>query len=143
MLKLAWVFSTETIDWQVLSDLYAIAPLGYKSPEALEISFNNSLFTCFLFCDDQLIGAGRALADGVDCSYICDIALHPKFQGQSLGKVIVKKLVELSEGHKKIILYANPGKEAFYEKLGFKRMNTAMAIFDNEERAIQSGIVRE
>jgi len=143
MLKLEWVFSTEAIDWQVLSDLYAVAPLGHKSPEALEMSFNNSLFTCFLFCDGELIGAGRALADGVDCSYICDIALHPKFQGQSLGKLIVKKLVELSQGHKKIILYANPGKEAFYEKLGFKRMNTAMAIFENVDRAVQSGIVSE
>jgi hypothetical protein len=32
----------------------------------------------------------------------------------------VAKLKELSAGHKKIILYANPGKEGLYKELGFK-----------------------
>lgn len=72
---------------------------------------------------------GRTLADGADCSYICDIALHPDYHGLGLGKAIVQKLINMSKGHKKIILYSNPGKEGFYAKLGFKRMNTAMAIF--------------
>ena len=71
------------------------------------------------------------------------MAVHPDYQGQGLGKGIVAKLVELSEGHKKIILYANPGKEGFYQKLGFKKMTTAMAIFENQSRAIQAGLVNE
>jgi citrate lyase synthetase len=53
-----------------------------------------------------------------------------------LGKKIVLKLTELSTGHKKIILYAYPGKEAFYKKLGFKRILTAMAIFENQSQTI-------
>jgi hypothetical protein len=51
----------------------------------------------------------------------------------------VQKLVEMSRGHKKIILYSNPGKEGFYAILGFKKMNTAMAIFDNEKDMILNG----
>ena len=81
------------------------------------------------------------MADGVDCSYLCDIAVHPDFQGQGTGKEIVKKLIELSKGHKKIILYANPGREGFYEKIGFKPMVTAMAIFDDQNSALQSGLI--
>jgi len=42
-----------------------------------------------------------------------------------------------------IILYANPGKEGFYQKLGFMRMRTAMAIFQNQGRAIEIGLVDE
>ncbi|CAD5374038.1 hypothetical protein RA210_U480001 [Rubrivivax sp. A210] len=42
-------------------------------------------------------------------------------------------MVQLSSGHKKIILYSVPGKEGFYKKLGFLRMLTAMAIFRDPE----------
>ena len=90
----------------------------------------------------MLIGAGRAVADGVDCSYLCDIAVHPGFQGRGLGRDITVKLRELSAGHKKIILYANPGTEGFYGKLGFLRMNTAMAIWQDPARAIEHGLLR-
>ena len=91
----------------------------------------------------MLIGVGRALADGTDCSYICDVAVHPEYQGLGLGKKIIEKLVALSEGHKKIILYTNPGKEGFYSKLGFHKMSTAMAIFSNQKQAIESGLISE
>ena len=84
-----------------------------------------------------------ALADGIDCSYICDVAIHPDFQGQGLGKAIISKLRDLSAGHKKIILYAVPGKEGFYKKLGFKRMSTAMAIFKNQEGALAAGLLND
>jgi hypothetical protein len=49
--------------------------------------------------------------------------------------------VALSQGHKKIILYANPGTEGFYGKLGFLRMNTAMAIWHDPASAIESGLL--
>ncbi|HCH70624.1 MAG TPA: hypothetical protein DE042_09180 [Colwellia sp.] len=82
-----------------------------------------------------------ALADRLDGSYLCDVAIHPEYQGIGLGRNIINKLIELSFGHKKIILYANLGKEGFYKKLGFKKMNTAMAIFSNEQQAIDVGLL--
>jgi hypothetical protein len=42
--------------------------------------------------------------------------------------------VTLSAGHKKIILYANPGTKPCYARLGFLRMNTAMAIWRDPAR---------
>lgn len=141
MPKCSWVYDQSTIDWQQLSALYLIAPLGNKPASDLEIVFSNSKFKCFVYDQSKLIGVGRALADGLDCSYICDVAIHPDYQGLGLGRNIINKLIQLSTGHKKIILYANPGKEAFYNKLGFKQMNTAMAIFSNEQAAIDVGLI--
>jgi ribosomal protein S18 acetylase RimI-like enzyme len=69
------------------------------------------------------------------------LRVHPDFQGRGLGTAIIVKLKELSAGHRKIILYANPGKEGFYKKLGFTRMRTAMAIFEDQDRAIRDGLV--
>jgi len=140
-MKFEWTYSEENLDWEELSALYQIAPLGHKEPTDLKISFSNSMFKCFVYESGKLIAAGRALADGRDCSYICDVAVHPLYQGQGLGKEVVSKLVHLSKGHKKIILYAAIGKESFYRKLGFKRMTTAMAIFRNPDQALADGLI--
>ena len=140
-MNVEWSYSDEALDWEELSHLYRIAPLGQKDPSDLRISFSNSMFKCFVYDSGRLIAAGRALADGKDCSYICDVAVHPSYQGQGLGKAVVSELVDLSKGHKKIILYAAVGKEPFYLKLGFKRMATAMAIFKNQAQALANDLL--
>lgn len=142
-MKFEWNYAEEGLDWEELSELYRIAPLGQKDPADLRISFSNSMFKCFVYDSGRLIAAGRALADGKDCSYICDVAVHPGYQGQGLGKALVSKLVDLSKGHKKIILYAAMGKEPFYRKLGFKRMTTAMAIFKDQAQALANGVITD
>lgn len=138
-----WSYSIDDLDWNELSALYHAAPLGNKNPADLRTAFTNSMFRCLVYDDGKLVGVGRALADGVDCSYICDVAVLPSHQGMGLGKQIVAKLVNMSNGHRKIILYAVPGKEPFYRKLGFRRMTTAMAIFENQELAMERGYVIE
>ena len=142
-MQLEWKYSLENICWNDLSDLYRQTPLGHKEPSDIEIAFTNSRFRCFVFEQERLVGVGRALADGADCSYICDVAVLPEYQRMGIGKSIVSKLVDLSKKHKKIILYACPGKESFYQKLGFKRMNTAMAIFENQNQAVKNGLFSE
>ncbi len=142
-MTLVWSHSIESIDWEELSQLFLAAPLGHKRPADLKVAFSNSLYTCFAFDGGRLVGVGRVLADGVDCAYICDMAVHPSHQGTGVGKAILTDLVNRSRGHKKILLYAVPGKEPFYQKAGFKRMTTAMAIFDNQAQALESGLVNE
>lgn len=142
-MSIEWIETLDGIDWDELSALYRAAPLGNKSPEWLRTAFTNSMFRCFGYDQGVLIAAGRALADGVDCSYLCDIAVLPAYQGQGLGQQVIGRLVDASRHHRKIILYAVPGKEAFYAKLGFRRMNTAMAIFEDAETAIARGYLTE
>ncbi len=109
-----WTDDTANIDWDELSELYRIAPLGDKPPAALRTVFGNSMFTSFVTTGGALVAAGRALADGLDCAYIGDIAVHPDHQGHGLGRDMVRRLVDRAHGHRKIILYANPGTEPFY-----------------------------
>ena len=143
MNALQWSSGLETMDWDELSRLYLAAPLGHKRPEDLEAVFRRSMFRLFVRDAGRLVGAGRALADGIDCSYICDIAVHPGHQGTGVGKEIVARLVDLSRGHRKIILYAVPGREPFYAKFGFRRMATAMAIFADQRQAFRNGYLLE
>jgi len=85
-----WLFEQGSIDWNELSKLYRIAPLGDKKPDDLKFAFANSRYKCFVFDAGVLVGAGRAVADGIDCSYLCDVAIHPDFQGRGLGAAIVE-----------------------------------------------------
>lgn len=136
-MSLEWNHSTDGVDWEELSALYWSAPLGEKTPLHLQRVFSNSMFQCFVYEHTKLVAAGRALADGGDCSYICDIAALPSHQGTGLGKQVVIAMVDMSRGHKKIILYAVPGREPSYRKFGFMRMKTAMAIFENPRQQVK------
>ena len=134
-----WTQSIDAVDWDEMSELYRIAPLGTKSADWLKTAYSNSMFKCLALDDGKIIAAGRAVADGVDCSYLCDIVVHPACQGSGLGKELIQRLVDLSKGHRKIILYAVPGREPFYARFGFRRMKTAMAIFSDPQRAAADG----
>jgi ribosomal protein S18 acetylase RimI-like enzyme len=139
MTALAWIDDVASVDWIELETLYRLAPLGNKSAALLQTVFTNSRYKYIVYDDGKLVAAGRALSDGADCSYICDVAVMPSHQGTGLGKEMVNRLVDASRGHKKIILYSVPGKEGFYRKLGFMRLLTAMAIFKDQADAIERG----
>ena len=97
-MPITWSSTLDGIDWPELEALYRAAPLGNKSAAGLEIVFTNSRYVCFALEQQRIVGAGRALADGADCSYLCDVAVLPSHQGTGVGKAIVAKLVALSKG---------------------------------------------
>lgn len=137
---LHWSDTIDDVDWAELSALYRAAPLGDKPPELLQVVFGNSRYRCFVRdAAGRLVGAGRVLADGADCAYLCDIAVLPAHQGSGLGQAIVGRLVACARGHRKILLYAVPCKEPFYRRFGFRRLLTAMAIFPDAEAAVRRG----
>ena len=107
--SLLWSDTTAQLDWHALETLYRLAPLGNKNAADLQTVFEASRYKWFVRHQGRLIAAGRALADGADCSYICDVAVLPEWQGSGLGRELVSRLVQDSRGHKKIILYSVPG----------------------------------
>jgi GNAT superfamily N-acetyltransferase len=143
-MHISWSDTLDGIDWAELEALYRAAPLGNKSAEHLRTVFTNSRYHWFARDEaGRLLAAGRALADGADCSYICDVAVLPEQQGAGLGKEVVSRLLADSRQHKKILLYSVPGKEGFYRRFGFLRLLTAMALFEDREAAIRRGHLAE
>jgi GNAT superfamily N-acetyltransferase len=113
-------------DHEQLAALYKAARLGERSPDAIVEAFQNSRYAVFVLDGTKLVGAGRAFGDEVDCAVICDLAVHPEAQGKGFGEKILEALKQKVRHHRRIILYAKPGKEDFYLKRGFNRMKTAM-----------------
>lgn len=126
-----------------LAGLYAAARLGDRPGPAIVKAFRISRYRVFALYHDRLVGAGRAFGDEVDCAVICDMAVHPDFQGYGLGSRILEALKQGVQHHKRIILYARHGREAFYLKRGFNRMKTAMlcSFVEPAERNRENGII--
>ena len=137
-MKLSFTDDASVIDWDRLSFIFKMAPLGKRDPAKLREIFMNSGIRCFAWHEEELIGAGRAITDSIAYAAIFDVVLLPAYQGKGIGKQIMMFLVERSKAAN-IILHAVPGKEEFYRKLGYRRMKTAMGRFANPEKLCQLG----
>ena len=131
----------ENTDWQAVFGVLQEAGLASShTVELVRKAFENSYCAVFVYEDNLLIGIGRAISDGAYEAAIYDIAVLPNYQGKKVGKLI------LDEIHKElqnvnIILFARPGKEAFYSKLGYCKMLTGMAKFKNEVAMRDKGFI--
>ena len=131
-------FNTENIDWQKIAEIFEKAPLATRDPEKLSRAAKNSELVCFAKDDDKFVGFARAISDLEYQAAIYDLCILPDYQSKGVGKMIMNALKE-KLGPLNIILYAVPGKEGFYKKLGFVPMLTAMGIFQDEAGMIERG----
>jgi ribosomal protein S18 acetylase RimI-like enzyme len=131
----------DSISWSELAQVFELAPLGKKrDPDVLEVAFRNSLLRVFAFDGSVLVGAGRALSDGVWRAAIYDVAVLPEYQGKGIGSKIIQHLVQSAKVDV-VMLYSVPGKEKFYEQFGFRKMKTAMVITPSEDEARKRGLI--
>ncbi|HEY4232321.1 MAG TPA: GNAT family N-acetyltransferase [Lacipirellulaceae bacterium] len=126
--------SVDGVDWERLALVFKRAPLGIRDPACLQEAFQNSQIRCFVWDGGELVGAGRAMTDGVRNTVIFDVALLPEYQGRGLGSEIMNFLMERSRAPR-VLLFAAPGKETFYAKLGYRKMKTAMVKYSDPEMA--------
>jgi ribosomal protein S18 acetylase RimI-like enzyme len=131
-MNLRFQSETENIDWNLVSEILRNAGMKYYSGEIHRRAFNNSFTTIFAFDGDMLVGFGRAISDGEYQAAIYDVAVIPEYQKKGIGRMIIRSIMERIPGCN-FILYSSPDKEKFYEKLGFRRMKTGMALFTESE----------
>ena len=138
-LRFSW--DVDQVDWAALVALFERAKLGRRrEPGRLETAFRNSALRLFVYDGPALVGVGRALSDGVSRAALYDVAVLPEYQGRGIGQAIVRRLLAAADVEL-TMLYAAPGKEAFYAQFGFRRMRTAMAIMPDEADARARGLI--
>ncbi len=131
-------YSCKNVDRSAVSNLLKQVGMASFDIATHKKAFENSYVTVFLYHDNKLIGFGRAIGDGVYQPAIYDVAVNPEYQGQGLGYKVMNAISKKLQGCS-VILYASPGKEGFYSKLGFRKMKTGMAAFANPERMKEKG----
>lgn len=132
--------NVDKIIWRELADVIEAAPLGRRDLIKLEIAFRNSEMRCFAYHHEKLVGAGRGISDGALRAAIYDVVVLPQYQGKGIGTMIMEYLLERANAEI-IMLFANPGKEPFYGRIGFRKMKTAMAIMDDPELLRAKGLI--
>ncbi|MGN0620072.1 MAG: GNAT family N-acetyltransferase [Ruminiclostridium sp.] len=96
--------------------------------EQAKTALSNTSLIVNAVCEGKSVGVVRILSDMITDAYITDVIVSPDFQGCGLGRKLMERalayLKEYSVNNVKLAcnLYANPGKEPFYEKLGFKKL---------------------
>lgn len=126
------------VDWSIVAGMLKSVGMAYHAPEVHKRAFEASHTAVFVFHAETLVGFGRALSDGEYQAAIYDVAVHPEAQGQGIGKLIIQSILKRIPKFN-IILYASPGKEAFYQKLGFRKMKTGMALFKDSTGMANKG----
>jgi ribosomal protein S18 acetylase RimI-like enzyme len=128
------------VDWSAVPALLELVGMAYHAPEKHKMAFENSRAVVFAYQGGRLIGFGRAISDGVCQAALYDVAVVPEWQKKGLGAEMVRGLIARLPGCN-VLLYAAPGKEGFYSKLGFRRMLTGMALFRDPERMAARGFI--
>jgi GNAT superfamily N-acetyltransferase len=130
----------ENIDWENVSAVLRSAGMAHHAPETHKKAFLSSFLVVFLFDREKLVGFGRAISDGAYQAAVYDVVVVPDCQKQGFGRLIMERILQ-NIANCNTILYANPGREPFYGKLGFRPLQTAMAKFVHPEIMKQKGIV--
>ena len=116
------------VDWQAIAATLQNVGMAHYDPEVHRRAFDASHTTVFIYDGLRLLGFGRAISDGEYQGAIYDVAVIPEVQGQGIGKIIIRTILARLPNCN-LILYAAPGMEDFYRKLGFGSMKTGMARF--------------
>ncbi len=137
-------YGCEGADWNEVAATLERVGMAHYAPKAHRRAFEASHSVVFVRETDGgegtggLAGFGRAISDGVYQAALYDIAVVPEMQGRGVGRLIVERLLDRLPGCN-VILYAAPGKEGFYRRLGFRRMNTGMALFTRPRTMAEKG----
>lgn len=95
--------------------------LGLSDGELYE-AISNSWYVISVYEDEQLIGFGRIVSDGVYQAMICDVIVLPDYQGKGIGTKIMEIILKKCRNHKirMVVLMSAKGKAEFYRRFGFK-----------------------
>lgn len=121
-----------TVDWQKLATLLEAGGLNRRPLETLQRAFEQSQFRYLGYCGGELVATARAISDFTSVSYLCDVAVHPYYQGRGWGKALMERVMQDLAPLGKVFIYAVPDKMDFYQRLNFHPLLTAMVHVDEK-----------
>ena len=100
-----------------------------NKPQELINALLNSHSFITAWHNNRLVGLGNAISDGHLVVYYPHLIVHPQYQGQGIGKMILEKFQEKYGGFHQQILVADGKAIDFYEKCGFERAGETRSMW--------------
>ncbi|TQR30849.1 N-acetyltransferase [Lysinibacillus sphaericus] len=128
-------YDIEENELTMLKEVYQSVGWMKHDERIIKKVFNASTHQVFAVKDHKIIGFARALSDGVFNAAIYDVVVHKNYQRSGIAKILLEDIIDQLEDVSCIQLIATTGNEPFYEKIGFKKLKTGMAIYKNPQLA--------
>lgn len=109
--------------------LYAAAPLRRPlgDPGRLARMFDGSNVIYSAWDGDRLVGLLRGWTDGAFDGYVCDLAVHPRYQKSGVGKGLLAMLLPRHPEVRWVLLAAPLAKD-YYGRVGWERLDNAWVL---------------
>ncbi len=78
--------------------------------------------------DGLLVGVSRAITDFSFCTYLSDLAVDERFQGQGIGRELIRRTHEAAGLHTTLILLAAPKAMTYYPHIGMTKHESCWVI---------------
>jgi GNAT superfamily N-acetyltransferase len=113
--------ATKNINIKQIQDLYCSIDWKEKDVSTMKDYLDRSIAVISVWKDDFLIGIARATISSSKEVTIWDVAVRPEYQKKGIGSKIMKCMLTILDDYAipVVTLYADIGKEGFYEKFGF------------------------
>ena len=125
----------EGSELQELLEIYRSVGWMKHDEEIIRTVFNASTHNVFAVTEGRIIGFARALSDGVFNAAIYDVVVHKDHHGKGIARLLLENLLDELKNVSCIHLISTTGNTTFYEKFGFKKLTTGMAIYRNPQLA--------
>ncbi|BAZ18073.1 hypothetical protein NIES4071_99550 [Calothrix sp. NIES-4071] len=113
------------VDWdEMKTTLNKDAFDNGRTPQQLQVSFQNSYATCIAYIDNRIVGTARVLSDGICNAYIVDVWTFTPYRRQGIASKMITLLMEKLPGQH-VSLFTDDALE-FYKKQGFTERETCM-----------------
>jgi GNAT superfamily N-acetyltransferase len=67
-----------------------------RTPETVKAAFDNSSYVVTAWKNEQLVGVGRAISDGLFYTGVYDVLVHPEYQRRGIGTKIMREILTVS-----------------------------------------------
>ena len=112
----------DTLEQSEVIDLYrANEWSSADKPDQLLAALRNSHSLVTARLNGELIGIGNAISDGHLVVYFPHMLVHPKHQGQGVGRKMMQAMQKKYAGFHQQMLTADGNAICFYKSLGFSR----------------------
>lgn len=116
----------EFIDVLVRSTLAERRPVNQRATIERMLSQADVILTARV--DGLLVGVSRAITDFSFCTYLSDLAVDEQFQGQGIGRELIRQTHVVAGMHTMLILLSAPKAQTYYPHIGMTRHESCWTI---------------
>lgn len=98
-------------------------------PDKLVTAMKNFEAVFSAWDSDKLVGMICAMDDGIMTAYVHYLLVDPEYQGQHIGRELVKMVKEKYSDYLRVVVVAYDTELAFYENCGFKKSEESSPMF--------------